>query len=377
MLNNKNLLIFGKYGGVNWGDEAILEGLLEGLTGLCSVNKDNIVVVSADPDFTKNNFRVKSVYHLPFGLRSFFGFRFLKTIKAIIKADIILFGGGGLFQDKEKRAFLMWAFFLRVCLFFKKKVILVANSVGPLFSKKYKSMASKLFARVDFFSVRDDQSKDFLINLDVDEKKIIRCCDAVFLLDLKKWNKKFLCCNDFGSNDRKFPLKKFFKISKNLGLLFALHGEHTSETELGEISDFLLKLKKDSIYPSFLPMQSVGVHDFDLAKDLGLFCYPVNSLLEVKRIIARSEVVISSRLHAIILAMLSGVPFIAFSKMDKVKNFLVSVGLEDFFIDVVSKDILLEKLNFIYDNLEEVKKRILEAVLREREKRGKVFEGIL
>ena len=67
-MKRKNLLIFGHYGVPNWGDEAILSGILSKL----NIEKYRVVVVTDNLKFTKKHHGVKSIYPPPFGIRSLF-----------------------------------------------------------------------------------------------------------------------------------------------------------------------------------------------------------------------------------------------------------------------------------------------------------------
>jgi polysaccharide pyruvyl transferase CsaB len=83
----KEILIGGYYGGGNLGDEAILAAILQDLRNLDPSLKFSIV--SWDPHLTQKEHEVKAVYW--------------RDIEALVeasrKADLILVGGGGLFQD--------------------------------------------------------------------------------------------------------------------------------------------------------------------------------------------------------------------------------------------------------------------------------------
>ena len=83
----KEILIGGYYGGGNLGDEAILAAILQDLRNLDP--SLNYSVVSWDPHLTRKEHEVGAVYW--------------RDIEALVeasrKADLILVGGGGLFQD--------------------------------------------------------------------------------------------------------------------------------------------------------------------------------------------------------------------------------------------------------------------------------------
>ncbi len=303
-MNRRKLLIFGNYGGINFGDEAILSGLLYSI----SSKKWQITVVSANPEHTRKHHKVNSVYQPPFGFRSLFRGKFLETVRAIKEADLVLFGGGGLFQDKEPRAFLMWSLFLRLCFLFNKRIALIANSIGPLNKGSSIDTAKQIFKKVSFFSVRDQDSFDLLESLAVDKRKISFGTDAVFFLPIKKQEKK------------------------HKEILLILHGKYTTERQIKRIKKFVQYLKKKGEKVAFLPMQKRITNDHKLAKKLNIPCYSPKSDKEIVEIISSAKFVLSSRLHGAIIAMLTKTPFVAFAEMPKVKSFLASSDMNKFFI---------------------------------------------
>lgn len=304
-MDRKKLLIFGNYGSINLGDEVILFGLLKAI----SPKKWDITVVSSNPERTAKQYHIKTVCQPPFGFRSLLKNSFFPTIKAIKEAEIILFGGGGLFQDKEKRAFLMWSFFLRICLFFNKKVALVGNSIGPLNKSISRLQAQQLFNQLPFISVRDQDSYDLLKEIGITETKISLATDCAFFLA---------------------PIKK--ATQKNKPILLILHGEYTSESQIKKIKKFVqyLKNKKEKVY--FLAMQKRVSNDHKMAEKLGIPLLEADSVKEIVDYISSAKFILSSRLHGIILSILASVPFLAFSEMPKVKGFLASAGLSKYFI---------------------------------------------
>jgi polysaccharide pyruvyl transferase CsaB len=316
-MNKKNLLIFGNYGGINIGDEVILAGLIS------VINKKNwnIKVVSTDPAFTTKEYKVQSVPHLPFGFRSFFRFDWKEALGEIKNADLIMFGGGGLFQDREKRAFVMWSFFLKVCFWYKKRVILIGNSFDINQPKNIKK-AEKLFKKVSFFSVRDKYSYDFLKQINVPEAKMRLATDCAFFLNKKQPEK---------------GIKK--------PILFILHGELT-QNHFSKLKSFKNYLKKKGEKIEFLAMQVRYSHDHDIARKLKIKCYRPKNQEEARRIIASAKFVVSSRLHGAILALISEVPFVAFSSMVKMKGFLKNVRLSRYFLE---DDFRFEDLRDIYE----------------------------
>ena len=111
------LLISGYYGAGNLGDEALLAGLLVAL-GDAPVTP---VVASLDPRATEREHGVAAVD------------RWRGMPGAILRADAVLSGGGGLLQDvTSSRSLGYYLGVLRFARLLRKPVVVFAQSLGPL-----------------------------------------------------------------------------------------------------------------------------------------------------------------------------------------------------------------------------------------------------
>ena len=92
LTKNKKIVISGYYGFDNAGDEAVLSGILEMLGNLDI--KADITVLSSNPEATSK---------LHYGITSVNRFGIVSLIKAISSADLVISGGGSLFQDVKHK----------------------------------------------------------------------------------------------------------------------------------------------------------------------------------------------------------------------------------------------------------------------------------
>src|SRR5438270_9651549 len=86
-ISNPKILISGYYGSGNTGDEAVLAGVLKSFRNR-AVSVD-FTVLSADPEDTTRRHRVQAVERMRRGA----------VRKAVRDCDLLLSGGGSLFQD--------------------------------------------------------------------------------------------------------------------------------------------------------------------------------------------------------------------------------------------------------------------------------------
>jgi len=114
---NLRLLISGYYGAGNLGDEALLAGLLVALRGAPVTP----VVASLDPRATERDHGVAAVD------------RWRGLPGAVLRADAVLSGGGGLLQDvTSSRSLGYYLGVLRLARLLRKRAVVFAQSLGPL-----------------------------------------------------------------------------------------------------------------------------------------------------------------------------------------------------------------------------------------------------
>lgn len=309
LIKIKKIVIFGNYGGQNIGDEFILKNFASYLK-----NNFDLTVVSSNIFYTKKHHLVHCISPPPFGFRSLLKFKLFDFIKALKYSDYIVFGGGGLFQDNEPKAIFLWFYYFLICSFFKKKIFIVANSIGPLNLRLSKIIVKYIFSRVDFISLRDLESKKLLDKLNVKNKSVV-CTDAVFL-------------NKLGTK----------KIKNKSGSIIMLRGD----TKIRKLKlDFLKKVLPKPI--EFLAMDRID--EKDIHKNFQKFI----DLNLVQEKIQNSKIVVSERLHGGILALKFTTPFLMLNSVPKIKNFFSYRGLEN----------LVFENNFNEHNLQLIIKDIL------------------
>ena len=174
------MVIAGAYGCGNTGDDAILAGLLKKYPS----EKWDITAFSADPEQTERYFCVKTVkqkLNVGFSLGLLREFEFVKMIKAIKDADILLIGGGALIHDL--RIYNLPYFFLLHALarVFCKKVIYFGIGVGPLSTRFGKWLCRHMFPKANHVSVRDQEGKIWLEKAGV-KTEIFVSADPAFSL---------------------------------------------------------------------------------------------------------------------------------------------------------------------------------------------------
>ncbi|NTU63536.1 MAG: hypothetical protein HGB05_09055, partial [Chloroflexi bacterium] len=100
---------------------------------------------------------------IPSGLRSHFKKSNKEAFAAVKKADLVIFGGGGLFTDAETwKAPLIWAAQAEAAIRLKKPFICYGQSIGPLKTFFGRHFAKRIFKKAKAIHVRDQASADLL-----------------------------------------------------------------------------------------------------------------------------------------------------------------------------------------------------------------------
>lgn len=163
------VIISGYYGFDNFGDEAILQVLIENL----KKNNLEITVISSNPEKTSQTYDINSVYT----------YNFFETLSAIKKSDVLISGGGSLLQDiTSVRSLLYYLFIILIGVLCYKRIIVFAQGIGPIKNTFARALTKNLLKRVDFVSVRDEESKKLLDNWGI---KSVQVEDPVWGINIK------------------------------------------------------------------------------------------------------------------------------------------------------------------------------------------------
>lgn len=137
--------VSGYYGFDNFGDEAILKVLVNELKS----NGIEVTVFSKNPSKTSSTLGVMSVN--TFSLKN--------IINVLRNSDVLISGGGSLLQDATSlKSLVYYLFVISMALFFKKKVIIFAQGIGPIKNIFGRLWAQYVLKKAAYVTVRDEKS---------------------------------------------------------------------------------------------------------------------------------------------------------------------------------------------------------------------------
>ena len=167
----KSILISGYYGFNNTGDEAMIE------TFSSELAKKNfgLKVLSCNPEKTEETYNV----------RAYDRFNLFQIIKGLRKSDILVSGGGTLFQDiTSKKSIWYYLGIVVLAQLMGKKVCVAYQGMGPLNNKFYRWMTKRVLNKksVKIIALRDRNAIEYAKEMGVKEEKMILSSDVVFML---------------------------------------------------------------------------------------------------------------------------------------------------------------------------------------------------
>ena len=331
----------------NIGDRAIVYSMCAEFKRLRPEVK--ISIVSGNPAFDKGYFGVDAI---PRGIKGI-----LNLLGTARKSDLIVCGGGGLFQDDDSLVKMPYWFF-RIALLrlvsIQTRIIAYSLGVGPLRSPLTKCFARLAFACMDIISVRDLQAKQTAAHLT--SKPIHIVPDPALLLPAapKKAAYEILRAHDlplgkapligvavrhwFHQNGSVIPHKYAFKYR-----LRSIPGRSQCEKMVALLADVLDRLAANhGAFILFLPTYNV-MHEADdkicLQVMTTMKCNQKRLLrirdpLLYKAVSGCLDVMLGGRMHPTILAASAGTNIVGLSYNQKFSGFFGLLGLCGKIIDL-------------------------------------------
>lgn len=265
------------------------------------------------------------------------------TLRAYQKADLILSAGGDFITEE-------YAYFLRfyeISLIKKldKPIILYAQSIGP-FKKRNIKMASKYLNKVDAILARDKTTFDLLKSYSI-KAPIYQTADATILLKSKDSEKVQEALKKYKINENSigFVIRdiKYTDISKN-----------DYEKYISGSIKLIEHARKKGLQPIFIAPNPEDLQAEKLMNkkhDLNLEILKTANFApgEIKQMLSKMKILVSARLHPIIIATTAKTPAIGIGREFKMKNYMFLAELEKYYIDIASYD--LEKAKFLIDEI--------------------------
>lgn len=298
------VVVSGYYGFGNLGDEALLAGIVAGLKR----NRHQPVVLSHDPAASRALHGVPATGRLS-GL-----------MPALLRADALLSGGGGLLQDRTSRRSLDYYLgVIRLAKRLGKRVVVYGQSLGPLSDEGMAATAAAL--RGVPLALRDEQSLELARAMGL---SAVLVADAALLLEPASPPDQPTAATGAERPVVLIPRGGQEQLNEPLGALavaLAAEGVPLAVMSLHPAQDDEPAARLQELVPG-MPRLPAGT--------------PAEALAEL----GRARFVVSIRLHGNILAARAGVGFAGLSYDPKVRGFLDQAEAATFELPVDQRALL-------------------------------------
>lgn len=319
------ILLSGYYGYNNAGDEAILKSIIANIK---KIDKDaDITVLSDNIEFTKEKYNINAVKR----------FNPLHILKALLKCDILISGGGTLFQDKTStRSLIYYTSIINIAKLFGKKVMIYANGIGPLKKQSNIKRVKKSIEKSDIITLRDIEALETIKSMKVENKNIFLTTDPVFSLKPDDNTQALLKENNIPCD------KEFVVISARS---WDKQGEFT--TIFAKACDYIIeKYDKNIIFFALqYPHDLKSTHIIKQKMKNNSYIIQDITPMQMMGIMQKATYVISMRLHGLIFASSVCTPVLGFSYDPKIDNLLNQIDMpvcskiEDMSIEDMKKSV--------------------------------------
>jgi polysaccharide pyruvyl transferase CsaB len=346
--------ISGSYGGLNLGDEAILESIV---TQLRDSFPAEITVFSRDPDDTLARHDVERAVHARSLTR--------REVRAEVeRLDLFILGGGGILYDHEATTYLREVFLAHELGI---PVVVYAISAGPLDDPRARKAVREALEPAALVTVRDRPARKLLEDVGL-EKDILVTADPAFLLNPMPVSDDIL--KREGLDGKKlvgFSVREPGPAAPDIDV-------NHYQALLANAADFMVdRLDVDIV---FVPMERLKM---DLQQSHAVVsrmqCAQRATVLrgaytsgEVLSLMSRFEFAVGMRLHFLIFAALQGVPFVALPYASKVLGLVQDLDLEMPPLKDVTTGRLIANIDRSWDTQGRIRQRLSEAVPEMKER---------
>ncbi len=374
------------------GDEAIL--ISELLVLRNQISNAEFHILSFNPERTRqltaNIPEVKKIVRVG-SKRDVLRSDFWGIFKGIREVDAVVIGGGGIFQDIYNSYpipfFTAMAWLARLN---RKRLFLYCVGIGPIRSFVGKKLCKFAANSADMICVRDTGSKDLLKTLGVN-RPVHLSADPVFLLEpLRNENvEKVIWSHHLIGNGPTI----------GVSVQDLLFWKNESRKILADTLDTLIKERGATIV--FLPLGAYkdgwfnkdksSPVDMVASKKLAALMRGKYSIItdeltpqELLAVIEKLDLVISMRLHGLIMGLNTGVPVIAltYEEESKIRNLMERLNQENnlFNVNALSYQGLLERIEhllFIKDDTDRQFHESVSSIRSEAERCNQLVLGTL
>lgn len=341
--------ISGSYGGMNLGDEAILQSIIAQLRADLPVE---ITVFTCNPEDTRHRHGVERAVAVRELSRE-------EMLPEIRRLDLFILGGGGILYDVDARLYLREAMLAQEC---GVPVMLYAIGAGPLTDPNAQEAVRDTLNRANVITVRERNARKVLEEAGV-ERDIIITADPALLLEPEPLPDGSL------EQEALRPGRPVVGMSvREPGAAAPDLDERVYHTLLANAADFMVD--RFDAHVVFVPMEhSVLDTQHSHAVIAQMLRAQRASVLkgqytsgQLLSLMGHFSFALGMRLHFLIFAALQSIPFVALPYASKVSGFLEDVGVAAPPLKLVNAGRLIAYLDQCWDDKDHMRSRVREQL---------------
>jgi polysaccharide pyruvyl transferase CsaB len=313
-LITKRILISGYYGFYNSGDEAVLQSILLALEeqGLSCGIRFVPIVLSNDPAHTSQTYGVEAIHRMKLG----------HIIRAISGSDGLISGGGSLLQDTTgTKTIPYYLAMIKFAQWLRKPTFIYSQGIGPVHRRVFFRWISSVFNRCELVSVRDEESKQLLLQMKV-KRDITVVPDPVMGMPVGNEANSRIEVLPSNSSIIGVSVRYWNKDRSELNILAEAITLIMEQTE-AQIRFLPFHLPSDDKASLYIRSRLDNKYTTRITTSAGV-THPQQMLAEV----GRCHVLIGMRLHSLIYAASQQVPMLGISYDPKIDQFLNRLGMK-------------------------------------------------
>ncbi|HEU4624335.1 MAG TPA: polysaccharide pyruvyl transferase family protein [Steroidobacteraceae bacterium] len=356
--------ISGSYGGMNLGDEAILESILQQLRASISAE---VTVFSSNPADTLARHRVEHAVSPRALTRK-------EVAPVIAELDLLILGGGGILYDQDAQAYLRE---VNVAHELGVPVFVYGISAGPLTTRSARRAVREALnaSPTTVITVRDRQGQRLLDDVGVSHE-IHLTADPALLLDPEPMGQDVWQAEgvEFTRDLVGFSVREPGPAAPDLD------PEQYHEM-LANAADFMVERYDADVL--FVPMEKIDVQHSHAVVAHMRFAERAEILRrrysprQILDLMGRFEFAVGMRLHFLIFAAIRGTPFAALPYAPKVSGLLEDLGLDTPPLGSMGIGQLIGRIDRKWDTRRELREQILRRMPELKRRAARTHELLL
>ncbi len=330
--------ISGSYGGLNLGDEAILQSIMAQLRH--ALPAVEFTIFSRNPEDTLRRHQVAGALPVREMTPD-------EVLPAIEELDLLILGGGGILFDSEARIYLREVTLARQ---HGVPVMVYAVSAGPLEQRAVQEQVCEALNLVNAISVRDKASRKLLLEVGV-KREIVVTADPALLLEPEPLAEDLI--------DREVPDKSRVLVGLSVrepGVAAPDLHDYDYHSMLASAADYMIDRFDADVL--FIPLER-DVLDLQHAHAvISKMLRPQHARVlkgqytsgQLLTLMGRLDLAVGMRLHFLIFAAIQNVPFVSLPYSSKVNSFLDALEIKAPPIKLVNAGRLIAHIDYYWDN---------------------------